>query len=155
MVSEIVSTVIIVIVVLGVGYGLYVSHQRDSMVDKAVMGLAEVKSRVEAAAQGGDYVTCDNSLVESELLENEFIPLTITPVQLDQANRSLGFGPGIIVKSSRDVDGNNRFVSAERLHQSLVDKAEEEGYSVRLNLQGDDDIAYTVLVSASANCATS
>jgi hypothetical protein len=74
-VSEVVTAIIIVIVIIAVGFCFYVGRERDAMVEAAESSLAVVKARADAAAEDGKLITCDDSLVEDDVLANAFISL--------------------------------------------------------------------------------
>ena len=59
------------------------------------------------------------------------------------------FGPGIHISSSRETDGNDSFVTSDRLFKALKD---EDRGSLRSIVAEDDDIKFTVLASNMPIC---
>ena len=149
--SEVVVGIMLIVIAAGVAFGFYVSGQRGAVVTSAAESIAEVKLAIEQAKQGGVPLTCSDALVSAELLQNEFITLSVKPMAITAGDASAGYGAGVFVSSSREEDGNNRFLAAEQLEQSLT---EVESYTVRLSKQDEDNIAYGVLLIDEPVCAT-
>ena len=150
--SEIMTVTLIIAVGCAIAFGIYVSSVRDASVDKAEASLVEIMSVVKSAQESGMSISCNNSLVGAEVLANDFIPLTIKPMPFSLENTAQGFGVGVFVSSVREEDGNDTFIAAERLQVSL---AESEKFTVRMSMQGEDEIAYAVLMSDEVACANS
>ena len=146
--SEVMAMILVVVVVLGVAYGLYVGSQRDERVKSAEVSLNEISSVIELAQMSERPIVCNDSLVAADVLQNDYLSMTIKPMRISLEDNE-GYGVGVYVDSSRERDGNDAFMSAESLEESL---SESENYLVRLSLQGEDDIAYSILISDTALC---
>lgn len=150
--SEIMTVILMIAVVSAIAFGIYVSSVRDASVEKAEASLVEIMSVVKAAQGSGISISCDNSLVDTDVLANDYIPLTIKPMPFTLENIDQGYGVGVFVSSVREEDGNDTFVAAERLQVAL---AESEKFTVRMSLQDEDEIAFGVLMSDEVVCASS
>ena len=76
---------------------------------------------------------------------------------MDESNLEEGYGAGIYVHSNKEADGNDTFVTAQRLHEAIKEKDEEALRGVRIEKENKKvkDIEYSILLSANASCATS
>lgn len=161
--SEVVTYIMLVVIGAAVAFGFYISHQRDRAVARAEASIAEIKAAVGHAERNGMAVLCSNELVSADVLENEYLPLTIKPMMIYEGDFQAGYAPGVFVVSKRQEDGNDHFVSAERLQAALTAQADdasaegsaEPAYVVRLSAQTEDEIAYGVLLSGTATCTDS
>jgi hypothetical protein len=149
--SEMVTALLAVVVIAAVGFGYYVSGERDDMVERAEASLALVKARTTAAAKSDKPLVCDDSLVDADVLANAFIPLSIRPTKVVGSDSIKRYKPSIYVQSNREADGNDTFVSVERLYDALKDKGE---YSISRYIKEEDDIEYSILWPGVANCST-
>jgi hypothetical protein len=159
-VSEYVTAVIIVVVIIAVGFGFYVGGERDAMVEAAEASLAALKERAEAAAEGGKLIACDNSLLDADVLENAFLSLSIRPTLIDATDPEAGYGAGIYVHSNKIADGNEIFDTTKRLYKALKENNKDALRSVKIierdEKQGiEDQIQFSILASESAICANS
>ncbi|MFT7091379.1 MAG: hypothetical protein ACJAYW_001342, partial [Candidatus Azotimanducaceae bacterium] len=147
-VSEYVTAVIILVVSVAVVFGLYVSNQRDNMVESAEASLEAVKMQAAAAAKGGKLIACDDSLVEAEVLANGYISLSIRPTPIDESNLEEGYGAGIYVHSNKEADGSDTFVTAVRLHKAIKEKDKEalRGLKIKKENKKEKDIEYSILL---------
>lgn len=150
MLSEVVTLIMLVLIAAGVAFGLYVSSQRNAMVELAQESLASIKAIVEVAEKKSELIPCTNALVPAEVIQNEFLELNIKPMLVTPGDFSAGYGVGVYVSSHLEDDGSNTFVTAERLQEVLL---EDDKYIVRPSLQSEDDIAYSILLSETAICA--
>ncbi|MFT6435376.1 MAG: hypothetical protein ACJAVI_003431 [Candidatus Azotimanducaceae bacterium] len=144
--SEIMTALLAVIGIIGVAFGLYVSHERDNMVESAKASIAAAKARVDGAVEGSTPIHCDDSLLEADTLSNLFSSLSITRTLITP---ELGYGPSMFVSSNKEADGNDTFVTAERLLRAIEKKDE---YEFRISKDDDDEIEYRVLLSEFAVC---
>lgn len=149
--SEMVAAVLAFVVIAAVGFGYYVSGERDAMVERAEESLAVVEARAIAAAKNDKPLVCDDSLVDADVLVNAFIPLSIRPTKVVSSDPIARYRPSIYVQSNRVSDGNDTFVSVERLYDALKDKGE---YSISRYIKEEDDIEYLILLSGIASCHT-
>ncbi len=154
--SEWVTTAIVVVVAIAVGFGMYVGDQRDSMVAKAEESLAAIKSQlataVKTAVANRTLLTCDNSLVDAEVLANDYLKLTVQPMPINPANLGEGYVTAVVVESKKTADGNDTFNTARRLYKAL-DKS--KAYTLRVREKDDDEIAFSILVTEDPVCAGS
>lgn len=157
LVSEMVTAVIIVAVVIAVGFGIHVGHQRDRQVERAEASLAAIEARAQAAADGGGPLVCDDSLVDAGVLTNDYLTLSIRPTPIDAADPDAGRGAALFVQSSRERDGNDSFDTARRLLEKLQkadgDREQKRLRGVRNDKKGGE-IRYSILASTKALCAT-
>ena len=82
MVSELVTAIIIVIVIIAIVFGFYVGSERDAMVEAAESCLAVVKPRADAAGEGWKLIACDDSLVLASMFIATRKPMATTPSSL-------------------------------------------------------------------------
>ena len=147
--SEIVTALLAVVVFIAVAFGIYVSKQRDNMVASAQASIVAVAKHAAIANESGEPIVCDNSLVDSSLLVNRFLSLTIKPTKIDNDHPGKGYGAGIYVHSKQDTDSDDTFVTALRLYKALKKKDEN---SLRLKIKEEDEIEYSILVSGNPSC---
>jgi hypothetical protein len=146
--SEVVAMSLLMAVALGVAFGIYVGSVRDGVVESAEVSLKEIEAAIVQAQENEWPITCRDSLVGVEVLQNDYLSMTIKPMRIS-LEENKGYGVGVFIESSRDRDGNDAFTSAEKLEKSL---SESDDYTVRLSLQGEDDIAYGILISETGLC---
>ena len=106
-----------------------------------------LKKEVNSSRDSSD--DCDESFVAASVLANDFVSLTIVAVPIKVNGLTKGFGPGIHISSSRETDGNDSFVTSDRLFKALKD---EDRGSLRSIVAEDDDIKFTVLASNMPIC---
>ena len=151
--SEWMTAGIVVVVGTAVGFGMYVSNERDTIVDNAQASLAAIKTQlapvVESAISDGRLLQCDNGLVDADVLENDYLTLSLRPLPINPSDYSEGYLPSIYVSSKKEDDGNEIFDTAKRLHKSM-DK--EERFTLRLRKKEDDEIAFSIVVSDAPIC---
>lgn len=153
MTSEIVTIIIGVVVCAGAAFGWYVNAERDAAVADALASLAAFERQLSAQAtpeQGeGALLRCDDSLLAPGVLANPFIPLSVRPTPVEDANLKAGFGPGLYIEGEREEDGDDHFVSVERLYEALKESKEDR---LRWVTKEDDEIQFSVLASQSVLC---
>lgn len=147
--SEIVTYVLIAAILVAVAFGMFVSSERDDMAELAEASIETIKQLSEAAASDGKPLVCNNSMVKADVLANDFLSLSIKPILKNEEDDSAGFSPGLHVFSSKDEDGNDVFVTAKRLYESIKEKDEDR---LREFINEDDRIEYFVLISDSVSC---
>lgn len=147
--SEIVTALLAAVVFIAVAFGIYVSNQRDNMVESAQASLVAVTTQVALANESGQPIGCDNSLIDTSLLENRFLKLAIKPTKVDNDHPGKGYGAGIHVHSNQETDSDDTFVTAMRLYEVIK---EEDENSLRLKTKEDDEIEYSILVSENPSC---
>jgi hypothetical protein len=147
--SEIVTYVLIAAIVVAVAFGMFVSSERDDMVELAQVSIETIRQLSEAAAGDDNPLVCDNSLVTADVLANDFLSLSIKPILKNEEDDSAGFGPGLHVLSNKEEDGNDVFVTAKRLYESIKENDEDR---LREFVNEDDRIEYFVLISDTVSC---
>ena len=153
MTSEIVTYVMIGAILLAVAFGLFVSSERDSMVDQAQASIAAIKQHSELATADSKALVCSNAMVTPEILANDFLTLTIKPILKDEEDHSAGFGPGLHIRSNKEEDGSDTFITAQRLFDSLQEALEDSDEDrLREHIKEDEKIEYFVLISDRATC---
>ena len=103
----------------------------------------------------GFYVGSEHdAMVEDDVLANAFINLLIRPAPIDASNLEAGYGAGLYVHSNQEADGNDTFVTAMRLHESMKEKDEDalRGVKIEKVNQKEKDIEYSMLASEASIC---
>ncbi len=151
--SEWVTGVIVIVVSLTVGFGFFVSNQRNATVDQTREALTAIKSQigpvVKNAIADGTLLRCDDDLIGAEMLAHDYLTLSVRPLPINPYDYTEGFLPSVYVASNRKTDGNEIFDTAKRLHSSLD---EEDTFTLRLRKKEDDEIAFSIVVSESPVC---
>lgn len=145
--SEVMTLIIAIVIVGGIGFGMYVGMERDQMVDRAQASLAAIRTRIDSA--GGELIVCDNSMVPADTLENAFLPLTIKPIPIDEEDPAAGFGAALYISSDKEDDGSDTFDTASRLFEEIKETDET---ALRELEKQDEYIEYFVLASTTAAC---
>jgi hypothetical protein len=147
--SEVVSLLLVIMIVSAVGFGYYVSSQRNDMVASAELTIAAITAQANKRIESDTDIPCDPSKVAAEILENEFIALTVEPVLVDPTQPDSGYTLALYVRSNQVEDSGDSFVTAELLHDATKEKAES---TLRVIQQTDDDIEYFILSSDRESC---
>lgn len=154
--SEIMTAVIVVAILIAIGFGTFASYERDAMVEQAQASLASIKAQLAQGSDANQLANCTNSLVGEELLANEFLSLTLKSIPMDISDLTQGYTAGIHIHSKKNVDSDNTYVTAVRLYEALkeADEASEDDWnSLRPVQKKKDEIEYFALVSETASCA--
>ena len=149
MTSEIATAIIGIVVCSGIGFGWYVSAERDDMVDRAIASIDALEAQVASAQTAATPVRCDEQLLAPELYANDFITLRIRPTPLDDSDPDAGFGPGFYVETEREENGEDAFVSSERLYKALKESSEDK---LRWVTEEEDEIRFSVLATDAVQC---
>ena len=147
--SEMVTAVLIAAVCLAVVFGIYVSGERDDSVESAKATIEAVRAEAKAADEDGGMLVCDNSLLDADLLANDFLTLSIKPTPIDGRSPDEGYGVGVHLVSNKKSDSGDTFDTAERLYKSLRKEHKEE---LRDIVKEDDDLEFSILLTERANC---
>lgn len=142
--SEYVTAIIIIIVSIAVVFGLYVGHQRDTMVERAKDTLAAIETQLAAAAETHTLQSCDNSMVGADVLANDYLTFSIKSLPINAANPKEGYAAAVFVECDRKADGNDALDTAKRLYKSLD---EGDKYTVTRTKKDKDAIAFHVMFS--------
>lgn len=150
LVSEIVTAVIGVAILIGVCFSFFVSSQRTTMVELAQKNLTELRVAAAKVRPSDQLIECDKLQVDPELLKNDYLSLSLRPAPLDSSDLTKGYGAGVYVHSKRNVDSDDTYVTAVRWYE-LVKKEHED--RLRPITKTKDEIEYWVLISDDAICA--
>ncbi len=121
-VSEWVVYSFVVITVIAVVFGYMVGGERDAQAERAMATLAALTEEVES--RGGELV-CDNTLLDSELLANEYLTLSISQAPINEKDESLGNGPALYISVVEEEVSGDTWDTAKRL-MDLVKEAGKE-----------------------------
>jgi anti-sigma regulatory factor (Ser/Thr protein kinase) len=124
-VSEWVVYSFIVITVIAVIFGFGVGGERDAQAERAMATLTALTEEVENRVAAGGELACDNTLLDSALLANDYLTLSISQVQINDADESLGDGPALYVSVVEEEVSGDTWDTAKRL-MDLVKQAGEE-----------------------------
>jgi hypothetical protein len=125
-VSEWVVYSFIAITAVAVIFGYMVGGERDAQAERAMATLAALTEVAEnRAAMGGDLV-CDNTLLDSELLANDYLTLSISQAPIDEEEESLGFGPALYVSVVEEKVSGDTWDTAKRLMDLVKEAGKEE-----------------------------
>lgn len=147
--SEVISLILVIIIVSAVGFGFYVSGQRDDMVESAELTLKAIATQAKSRIESDTSVPCDPSAIAADKMKNAFLALAVEPVLVDPEQPDSGYTLALYVHSNLDEDGGDSFVTAERLHDAIEEKAE---YKLRVVEKTDDNIEYFILSSDQESC---
>jgi hypothetical protein len=124
--SEWVVYSFIVITVIAVIFGFSVGGERDAQAERAMATLAALTEEVEGRVAVGGKLACNNTLLDSALLANDYLTLSIGQVQIDDTDESLGYGPALYVSVvEKDVSGDT-WDTAKRLMELVKEAGEEK-----------------------------
>lgn len=124
-VSEWVVYSFIVITVIAVIFGYLVGGERDGQAERAMATLAALTEKAESRVAAGGELVCDNTLLDSELLANDYLTLSISQAPINEEDESLGDGPALYVSVVEEEVSGDTWDTAKRL-MGLVKKAGEE-----------------------------
>jgi hypothetical protein len=138
-VSEWIVYSFIVITVIAVIFGFGVGGERDAQAERAMATLTALTEEVESRVAAGGELACDNTLLDSALLANDYLTLSIGQVQIDDTDESLGYRPALYVSVvEKDVSGDT-WDTAKRLME-LVKEAGEEKAEAEAEAEANEDI---------------
>lgn len=149
MLSEVMTYLIVMIVVIAVGIGIYVNAEIDKKLETAEAVITAVKDRVTEVEAAGEKVACDNSMIDQQLLINDFVTVTIVPAEVTQFDPSKGYGVGVKLVSEPKSTNKDSFTIASRLYESL---REEDKYALREVEIDEENVHIMTLISKSAIC---
>jgi hypothetical protein len=151
-VSEWVVYSFIIFSVIAVIFGRMVGGERDAQAERAMATLAALTEAAENKAAAGSALVCDDALLDSELLANDYLTLSIRQAPIDEDNKSLGYGPALYVSVVEKEVSGDTWDTAKRL-KGLVEEAgkkeaqaseERSGRIIAANVASDeDDVAET------------
>ncbi|MFT7246905.1 MAG: hypothetical protein ACI82A_004285 [Candidatus Azotimanducaceae bacterium] len=124
-VSEWVVYCFVVITAIAVIIGYVVGGERDGQAERAMATLAALTEEVESRVATGSELVCDNTLLDSELLANDYLTLSISQAPINEKDESLGNGPALYVSVVEEEVSGDTWDAAKRL-MDLVKEAGEE-----------------------------
>jgi len=125
LVSEWVTYSFIVIAVAALFFGLVVGGERDAQAERAMATLDALAEEAERVVAGGRALSCNESLLDSERLANEYLSLSVRPAPIDEDDESLGYGPALYVSVAEEEVSGDTWDTAQRL-MALVKEAGAE-----------------------------
>jgi len=121
-VSEWVVYSFIAFSVIAVIFGSMVGGERDAQAERAMATLGALTEVAENKAAAGSPFVCDDTLLDPELLVNDYLTLSIRQAPIDEDNKSLGYGPALYVSVVEKEVSGDTWDTAKRL-MDLVEKA--------------------------------
>jgi hypothetical protein len=125
-VSEWVVYSFVVITVIAVIFGVMVGGERDVQAERAMATLAALTEEVESRVAAGGELVCDNTLLDSSLLANDYLTLSISQVQIDAKDESLGNGPALYISVDEAEVSGDTWDTAKRLMELVKEAGEEK-----------------------------
>lgn len=122
-VSEWVTYSFIAVSILAVIFGSRVGDERDAQAERAMATLSALTDAAENQAAAGRLLVCDETLLDPQLLTNDYLTLSIRPAPIDEGNKSLGYGPALFVSVVEKEVSGDTWDTAKR----LMDLVNEEG----------------------------
>ena len=91
--------------------------------------MATLAALTEAAEQrvaiGGELV-CDNTLLDSELLANDYLTLSISQAPINEKEESLGYGPALYISVEEEEVSGDTWDTAKRLMELVKEAGKEK-----------------------------
>jgi hypothetical protein len=106
-------------------FGYLVGGERDAQAERAMATLAALTEAAESRVAAGGKLTCDNTLLDSELLANDYLALSIGQAPINEKDESLGDGPALYVSVVEEEVSGDTWDTAKRL-MALVKEAGKE-----------------------------
>jgi len=106
-------------------FGYLVGGERDAQAERAMATLAAHKEEAESRVAAGGKLICDNTLLDSELLANDYLTLSIGQAPINEKDESLGDGPALYVSVVEEEVSGDTWDTAKRL-MALVKEAGKE-----------------------------
>lgn len=131
-VSEWVTYSFIALSILAVIFGSKVGGERDAQAERAMATLGALTDAAESQVAAGRVLICDETLLDPELLANDYLKLSIRPAPIDEDNKSLGYGPALFVSVVEKEVSGDTWDTAKRLMDLVKEagnKAAEPGRS--------------------------
>ncbi|MFT6644541.1 MAG: hypothetical protein ACJAX5_002176 [Patiriisocius sp.] len=124
-VSEWVVYSFVVILAIATIVGYVVGGERDVQAERAMVTLAALTEEAESRVASGGELLCDNTLLDSELLANDYLTLSISQAPINEKDESMGYGPALFVSVVEEEVSGDTWDTAKRL-MDLVKQAGEE-----------------------------
>ena len=125
-VSEWITYTFIVLCIIAVIFGSKVGGERDLQAERAMatLGLLSEAAENQFAADGA--LICDETLLKSEQLENDYLTLTIGQAPFNEDDKSLGYGPALYVSVVEKEVSGDTWDTAKRLMELVKEAGEKE-----------------------------
>jgi hypothetical protein len=137
-VSEWVVYSMVFITVIAVIVGFAVGGERDGQVERAMATLAALTEEAESRVAAGGELVCDNTLLDSELLANDYLTLSISQAPIDEKDESLGYGPALYVSVVEKEVSGDTWDTAKRLKERVEEVGKDKEDSVASDVAADD-----------------
>lgn len=125
-VSEWVVYSFVVITTIAVIFGFIVGGERDAQADRAMATLAALAEEAESRVAAGRELVCDNTLLDSELLANDYLTLSISHAPINEKDESLGHGPALYVSVFEEEVSGDTWDTAKRLVELVKEVGKEK-----------------------------
>jgi hypothetical protein len=125
-VSEWVTYTFVALSIIAVVFGSMVGDERDAQAERAMATLTALTVAAENKMAAGDNLVCDNSLLDPELLANDYLTLSVRQAPIDEDNKSLGYGPALYVSVVEEEVSGDTWDTAKRLMDLVKEAGKEE-----------------------------
>ncbi len=125
-VSEWVVYSFIAFSVIAVIFGSMVGGERDAQAERAMATLSALTEAAENKAAAGSALVCDDTLLDAELLANDYLTLSVRQAPIDEDNKSLGYGPALYVSVVEKEVSGDTWDTAKRLMNLVKEAGEKE-----------------------------
>ncbi|MFN3237820.1 MAG: hypothetical protein ACE37D_12275 [Pseudomonadales bacterium] len=125
-VSEWVTYSFVVLSIIAVIFGSMVGDERDAQAERAMASLAALTEAAENKAAAGSSLVCNDTLLDPELLANDYLTLSIRQAPIDEDNKSLGYGPALYVSVVEEEVSGDTWDTAKRLMDLVKEAGKEE-----------------------------
>ena len=149
-VSEWVTYSFVVLTIIAAIFGSIIGGERDIQAERAMATLAALTEAAESTAAAGGELVCDDTLLDSELLANDYLTLSIRQAPIDEDNKSLGYGPALYVSVVEKEVSGDTWDTAKRLMDLVKEAGKKEaeanedrsGRIIAANVApGEDEVA--------------
>jgi hypothetical protein len=146
-VSEWVVYSFVAIAAIAVIIGYVVGGERDAQADRAMATMAALTEEAEGRVAAGVELVCDSTLLDSELLANDYLTLSISQAPINEKDKSLGYGPALYVSVVEEEVSGDTWDTAKR----LMDLVKEAGKEEANEYSSHSDIASNVAADEGAD----
>ena len=145
-VSEWVVYSFVVVTLIATIFGFSVGGERDAQAERAMATLAALTKEAESRVAMGGELVCDNTLLDSEALANDYLTLTVSQAPIDEEDESLGVGPALYVSVVEEEVSGDTWDTAKRLMNLVKEagKEQEEAAAEANEVSARSDVASNV-----------
>ncbi len=140
-VSEWVTYSLIAFCVIAVIFGSIVGGERDAQAERAMATLSALTAAAEKKAAAGRALVCDDTLLDPELLANDYLTLTIRQAPLNEEDKSLGYGPALYIDVVEKEVSGDTWDTAKRLMELVKEAGEKAAEEASEDESGRDRTA--------------